>query len=170
MERQTFVSLFKELISRLYDRVAIETHPLAAFFPVPEVASIRRAEVVQQLIMDEIDNLRPESNEIQIQSPEWRPYLILQRRYIEGLDPHEIASALYIGDRQFRRDHSRALQALSLRVWQKYFEPVVPGSGADATDLFEDQGSFELHAELLDLHAHRGQWHSLKNLLSRKIC
>ncbi len=121
MERQTFVSQFKELISRLYDRVAIETHPLAAFFPVPEAASTRRAEVVQQLILDEIENLRPESKEIRVQSPEWRPYLILQKRYIDGQDPHEIAKALYIGDRQFRRDHSRALQALSLQSLAEIF-------------------------------------------------
>ena len=57
MERQTFISLFKDLTSRLYDRVAIETHPLATFFPVPEASSTRRAEVVQQLILKEIENL-----------------------------------------------------------------------------------------------------------------
>jgi CheY-like chemotaxis protein len=125
MEQQTFTSLFKDLISRLYDRVAIETHPLTAFFPVPEDASTRRAEVVQKLILDEIEQLRPEGKDILVQSSEWRPYLILQKRYIEGQDPHEIARSLYIGDRQFRRDHSRALQALSLRVWQRYFLPEV---------------------------------------------
>lgn len=152
MDRQTFSSLFKDLISRLYDRVAIETHPLTAFFPVPEAASTRRAEVVQQLILDEIEHLRPEGKEILLQSPDWRPYLILQRRYIEGQDPHEIARALYIGDRQFRRDHSRALQALSLRVWQSYFQTDELPSQGQASELFEDQTTFELHAEQLDLN------------------
>jgi CheY-like chemotaxis protein len=152
MEQQTFISLFKDLISRLYDRVAIETHPLAAFFPVPEDASTRRAEVVQQLILAEIEQLRPEGREVLVQSPEWRPYLILQKRYIEGQDPHEIARSLYIGDRQFRRDHSRALQALSLRVWQRYFQPADQAAGGETADLFEDQGTFELHAEQLDLN------------------
>jgi CheY-like chemotaxis protein len=152
MERQTFISLFKDLISRLYDRVAIETHPLAAFFPVPEAASTRRAEVIQQLILDEIEQLRPEGKEILVQSLEWRPYLILQKRYMEGQDPHTIAQSLYIGDRQFRRDHSRALQALSLRIWQRYFQSADQPPGAEATDLFEDQASFELHAEQLDLN------------------
>ncbi len=42
-----------------------------------EDASTRRAEVVQQLILDEIEQLRPEGKEILVQSPEWRPYLIL---------------------------------------------------------------------------------------------
>ena len=152
MEQQTFSSLFKDLISRLYDRVAIETHPLAPFFPVPEAALTRRAEVIQQLIQDEIEQLRPEGKEILFQSPEWRPFLILQKRYIDGLDPHEIAHSLYIGDRQFRRDHNRALQALSLRVWQRYFQLSDQPPGAENTDLFEDQSSFELHAEQLDLN------------------
>jgi CheY-like chemotaxis protein len=152
MEQQTFTSLFKDLISRLYDRVAIETHPLAPFFPVPEAAFTRRAEVIQQLILGEIEQLRPEGKEILEQSPEWRPYLILQKRYIEGQDPHGIARSLYIGDRQFRRDHSRALQALSLRVWQRYFQLAGQPAGAESADLFEDQASFELHAEQLDLN------------------
>jgi CheY-like chemotaxis protein len=152
MERQTFISLFKDLISRLYDRVAVETHPLAPYFPAAEDASARRAAVVQQLIRDEIEQLRPEGREILFQSPEWRPYLILQKRYIEGQDPREIARSLYIGDRQFRRDHSRALQALSLRVWERYFQPAAQPSGAEPADLFEDQGGFELHAEQLDLN------------------
>jgi CheY-like chemotaxis protein len=152
MEQQTFTSLFKDLISRLYDRVAIETHPLAPFFPVPEAAFTRRAEVIQQLILDEIEQLRPDGKEILLQSPEWRPYLILQKRYMDGQDPHAIAHSLYIGDRQFRRDHSRALQALSLRVWQRYFQSSDQPPGAESTDLFEDQSSFELHAEQLDLN------------------
>jgi len=76
----------------------------------------------------------------------------LQKRYIEGQDTHAIAQSLYIGDRQFRRDHSRALQALSLRVCKGIFKPSDQPPGAEATDLFEDQASFELHAEQLDLN------------------
>ncbi len=152
MERQTFISLFKDLISRLYDRIAVETHPLTASFPVEVGKSTRRAEAVQSMIQKEIAALRPEGKEILVQSPEWRPYLILQKRYVEGQSPHEIAASLFIGDRQFRRDHSRALQTLSTRVWQKYFQPVASSGREEAVDLFEDQGAFELHVEKLDLN------------------
>ncbi|HTX91904.1 MAG TPA: response regulator [Anaerolineales bacterium] len=152
MERQTFISLFKDLISRLYDRIAVETHPLTARFPITGEDTSRRAEAVQRLIQEEIEQLRPEGREVLLQSPEWRPYLILQKRYVEGEDPHRIAASLYIGDRQFRRDQSRALQTLSTRVWQKYFQPEPDVEGKTAVDLFEDQGAFELHAEELDLN------------------
>ena len=166
MERQTFIGLFKDLISRLYDRVAIETHPLATFFPLAEAASTRRAEVVQHLILDEIEALRPDGEEILMQSPEWRSYLILQKRYIEGQDPHEIARSLFIGDRQFRRDHSRALQALSLRVWQRYFQTNAQSDGVESIDFFEDQGAFEFHAEQLDLN---DVIQGVINLISRRL-
>jgi CheY-like chemotaxis protein len=152
MERQTFIGLFKDLISRLYDRVAVETHPLASFFPLGGEMAARRAEVIQHLILNEIEEFKPENGETSGQSPEGRSYLILKKRYIEGLDPHEIAKILYIGDRQFRRDHSRALQALSLRVWERYFQAKGQTSAGENPDLFEDQGAFEFHAEQLDLN------------------
>ena len=152
MERQTFTSLFKDLISRLYDRIAVETHPLTAFFPLEEDLAVRRAEAVQHLIQAEIAQLRPEGKEILTQSPDWRSYLILQKRYVEGQDPHEIARSLFIGDRQFRRDHSRALQTLSTLVWQKYFQKDASSPGEETFDLFEDQGAFELHNEQLDVN------------------
>jgi len=151
MERQTFISLFKDLIACLYDRIAVEAHPLTARFPVEAADSTQRAEAVQKLVRDEILELRPEGKEILVQSPVWRPYLILQKRYIEGLPPAEIAAALFIGDRQFRRDHSRALQTLGMRVWQKYFE-AAPNGKTDVADRFEEQGGFELNAEPLDLN------------------
>lgn len=123
MKRDTFTSLFKDLISHLYDHTVVETLPLAAYFPMPQNASMRRAEFIQQLVRNEIEQLRPSEGEPVYQLPEWRPYLILYKRYILGESPKDIASALYIGERQFRRDHSRALQALSIRMWERHFCP-----------------------------------------------
>jgi CheY-like chemotaxis protein len=166
MDRQTFISLFKDLVSRLYDLAAVETHPLAPFFPLAEDATKPRAGVIQQLILDEIEQLRPEGKEVLVQSPEWRPYLILRKRYVEGEDPHEVAKSLYVGDRQFRRDHSRALQALSLRVWQRYFQQAAQPDGSDRADLFEGPGAFELHAEQLDLNE---VLEGIINLIARRL-
>lgn len=145
MDQQTFSSLFKDLISRLYDPAAIEAHPLAGQFPLPEKSSLRRAELIQQLVLSEIEHLRPAGKEILAQSPEWRPYLILRQRYAEGLDPRTVAASLFIGDRQFRRDHSRALQALSAQLWQLYFQE---NSASQPTE--EETPEFDLHPETLD--------------------
>lgn len=145
MDQQTFSSLFKDLISRLYDPAAIEAHPLTGHFPLPEKTNLHRAEFIQQLVLTEIEALRPAGKDALPQSPEWRPYLILRQRYAEGSDPHAVAASLFIGDRQFRRDHSRALQALSARLWQLYFQPKPASQFSE-----EETPEFDLHPESLD--------------------
>ena len=102
MNQATFSNLFKDLIARLFDRVAVETHPLAAYFPAQGENPVRRAENIQRMVQNEIEALRPAGSEIQVQSSEWRPYLILHKRYVQGENSHDIAAALYIGDRQYR--------------------------------------------------------------------
>ncbi|MBN2385922.1 MAG: response regulator [Anaerolineales bacterium] len=152
MNIQEFSNLFKDLVARLYDRTAIETHPLAVAFPVASQATSHRAEQIQNLVFAEIDQLRPDPGEPQAQSPEWRPFLILHRRYVEGQDPQAIAEALFISDRQFRRDHSRALLALTSRIWERYFQPTSPEQHGPGEGHPDDQPDFDLHAEPLDLH------------------
>jgi CheY-like chemotaxis protein len=151
MKREMFITLFKDLISHLYDVTVIETHPLSQHFPIDKISdsSTCRAEAIQKLILQEIELLRPPGKEPQPQSPEWRPYLILHKRYVLGESPRDIASALYIGDRQFRRDHSRALQALSSRIWERYFISGAVDATIEPSSNSEDD--FILHLERLDL-------------------
>ncbi len=148
MNRNDFTSLFKDLLLRLYDLTAIEMHPLTAHFLLPVGEEKHRAEAVQRLIVEEIERLRPKGDPI-LPSPEWRPYLILRQRYVDGENPRHIAALLCIGERQFRRDHSRALQALSLRIWERYFSLL----DSDATPMAgEEHQLFEPQAETLDLN------------------
>lgn len=165
MDQLTFNSLFRDLISRIYDRVAIENHPLAAHFLIAPDVKLRRADAIRQLILKEIEHLRPEGLEILWQSPEWRPYLILNKRYVEAEDPSDIARSLYIGDRQFRRDHSRALQALSTRIWDEYFAKAKDFENADELE-GEEQQDFAFHPEQLDL---REIIEGVVNLTSRRF-
>ncbi|MCS7011399.1 MAG: response regulator [Anaerolineales bacterium] len=151
INEQTFPPLFKDLVSRLYDRVAVESHPLAGYFSTISGSSLPLADVVRNLVREEIEQLKPEGAEFPL-SPEWRPYLILKKRYMEGLDLHSIAAMLCIGDRQFRRDHSRALQALSTRIWQKYFKKRFVDHNERTPDFLEEQETLEFHAETLDLN------------------
>ncbi len=149
MELDTFTSLFKDLITHLYDHAAIETHPLAARIPLPRGSSQHRAEAIQKLVLEEIERLRPAGGDPIYRSSEWRPYLILQMRYIQGRNPAEIAGALYVGERQFRRDHSRALQALSIRIWERCFRPMQPAAPEEMPPA--EQEEFALQPEQLEL-------------------
>lgn len=156
MDQTTFTSLLKDLLSRLYDPAAVETHPLAASFPLPAGSHQPRGLYIQSVIRQEIEALRPPEKNLQPQSPEARPYLILRQRYTEGLDPRQAAAALFIGDRQFRRDHSRALQALSARLWQRYFE----------TEEASPSEQFEAHPQNLNLDE---VLQGLKNLTAARL-
>lgn len=150
MERKIFNGLLKDLISHLYDLAAIETHPLTALLNPPAGYRGSRGEYIQELIQQEIKKLPPAGKALAPGAPEWRPYLILYRRYIEGLSPQVIASALAISERQLRRDHSRALQALAGRLWEQHFDKQGGANRADQ-DEAEPAPAFELHAEMLDL-------------------
>lgn len=145
MDQNVFLNLFKDLLPHLYDRASVETHPLAASFPLPPRSRSHRAEAIQNLIFSEIEQLRPSPGEADAKSAEWRPYLILYRRYVEGREPAEIAASLFISERQFRRDHSRAIQALGMRVWERYFAPSEQAENGEPSE-------FDLNFERLDLH------------------
>jgi len=70
---------------------------------------------------------------------------------------------LFIGDRQFRRDHSRALQALSGRIWERY---LLPQTGQKEEEQPSDENEFVLHFEQLDLS---GTLKSLEGILSQRL-
>ncbi len=129
IERAVFDELVKETAANLYDYAALEAQPLLfSVIHPPEVYSGSKIEYVRQVFTEAIQYFRPPAKEPNLTSPEWRPYLILQKRYIEGLGLQDLADALAISDRQLRRDHRRALSALAARLWtQTYPEPATPG-------------------------------------------
>ena len=74
--------------------------------------------------------------------------MILYQRYIEGLGVNELAEMLAIGRRQARRDHSRALQALSNRLWELTIGRERAGGEASGADT---QPAYSPHLEPLNL-------------------
>lgn len=117
-----FESWVKFITKNLFDFAALETHPLTAVLVrPPEQFSGGRGEYLRKLVAEATEQLRPPGRETSPVQPEWRPYFILRERYVEGRSLNEISSALAIGDRQLRREHHRALEALTLRLW-KLFE------------------------------------------------
>jgi len=102
----------------LYDYVSIETHPLTAFLvKPPESFKGARGEYIRKIFTEAIEQLKPADRDFNPSLPEWRPYLILHQRFIEGLSAQDMAAALAISDRQLRRDQHRAINALTPLVW-----------------------------------------------------
>jgi CheY-like chemotaxis protein len=87
---------------------------------------------------------------------EWRPYLILRQRYIEGLNLAALAEQLSLSERQLRRDNSRAVQALAQRLWDRLFlaapaEKTVASLPAGTRRI--SRQTFETQMEVLDINA-----------------
>jgi len=156
MERTKFDRLVREALADLYDYAALETHPLASVFCKSPDRQESRAECLRRLLLEAIERLRPPGREPSMGSVEWRPYLILHGRYVEGLNLQELQTRFSLSARQLRREHSRALQAIATLLWDQAFP------GQIVLEVEEDEGAslrrwgsnfeaFEITSEPLDL-------------------
>jgi len=150
MELKLFRGVLKDLVANLYDIANLETHPLAKLLELPAGFQGSRGEYLQQLVIGAIEKMRPQGRDLFPQAPEWRPYLILQRRYVEGIPPQVLAVQLSISDRQLRRDHSRALHALAERLFDQLF-PYPSGGVRPFIAEEANLPGFEIQREHLDL-------------------
>lgn len=153
MDRKEFNGLFKDLMAHLYDLAALETHTLTRSLEPPADYSGSRGEWVRRLVLDQIEQLKPPGKKMAASAIEWRPYLILHKRYVEGAGLPELASYLAIGERQMRRDNSRALEALAGRLWDQIFRaPAASPTPGAAEDGELNLQAFEAHLEMLNLN------------------
>lgn len=150
MDREMFDGLIKDVMADLYDYAALETHPLLfSVFQVPAGYTGSKGEYLRQVILDTLEELRPPTKGSPGLSVEWRPYLILTQRFVEGMSITELAARLSVSDRQLRRDQHKALQALSARLWDKL------GLRGDAQDKSGPGGqpAYVLNRERVDVHS-----------------
>jgi len=167
VDRSIFNEIIKDALGNLYDTAAMETQPIlfTAIQP-PQGYTGNKGEYVRQLIMDAIEQLRPLRKEESISSPEWRPYFILYKRYIDGMSVQELSDMLAISPRQMRRDHHRALLALTEILWA-WCHPNEPAQ----TELTEPGSSqnVEVHNEVIDaVETTEGVYKMLKHRFDEK--
>jgi CheY-like chemotaxis protein len=70
---------------------------------------------LQRLLLRGIEQLKPPPA-MPAYSSRWRQYHYLRRRYLEGASVEEIQQELALGDRQVRREHRAALEALAVAI------------------------------------------------------
>lgn len=158
ISRYSFNEIIKDVLGNLYDVVSLETHPAVfSAITIPAGYTGSRGEYVRQYMLDAIEQLRPARKDLSFTSPEWRPYLILYKRYVEGVGIQDLSETLAVGQRQMRRDHHKALQALTEILWSNLTSARVSETEPEANPLFE------LHNEMIDpLETTRGVYTLLK--------
>ncbi|MEA5077828.1 MAG: response regulator [Anaerolineaceae bacterium] len=166
VDRTTFNEIIKDVLSNLFDVSALETHPVLFSVIQPPTGYVgNKGEYVRQLIFDAIEQLRPLRKEESINSPEWRPYQIMYKRYVEGMGLQELSDLLAVSPRQMRRDHHKALMALSEILWAWCFPASAKNEPADP----QANPIIEIHNEVIDpLETTRGVYQMLKRRFDDK--
>lgn len=118
MEQSEFAAHLDEALAHLYDYPGLQTNPLARAL-VPDAGGEPRGRVLQRVILEAIQELRP-SAAVSPHSIAWRKYRYLSLRYAEALDLPQTAEELGISTRQARRGHAEAVAALVSLLWDRY--------------------------------------------------
>src|SRR5258708_34160298 len=100
-----------DCLTHLYDFMFLQDHPLVGTL-VPEINGPNRIQVFRDIINNCIESLRP-GPELETQPKVSRLYNILRLRYIRQQTVQQVVLNLSLSERQFYRDHPRAIQIVS---------------------------------------------------------
>jgi CheY-like chemotaxis protein len=157
VDRDQFHVIFRELLANIHDLAVLEKHEAARLFPLAGNSN-SNGERLRQFIFEGIESLKP-SGKVNPNSLEWRYYLILYHRYVEGTKTSDLQKLLMLGDRQLRRMHGRATDALENTLWNRFFAKSQtqgtqsPASASlDPNQPGQEEGTeFQVAQEALDL-------------------
>jgi CheY-like chemotaxis protein len=154
IDRPEFERLVKDTLTNIHNYAVLETHPLASLFSPPPDQQTSRGEHLRHLLLQAIDRLQPPERTPSTISIEWRPYLILKDRYVEGLTLDELKSRLSLSGRQLRREHGRALRAVVTLLWDQALPESIDSEDEETGPEKEwdsDFRAFEITQESLEL-------------------
>ena len=114
-----FEEHIRDLLSNLYDYLKLAQNP-AADALAKDAGGNERMHAVRQKVLSALDNMRRDDE----QNPTARGnrlYHILQLRYVEEQSTTEALNQLALSERQYYREHQRAIQTISRIIWDKHF-------------------------------------------------
>ncbi len=117
--------LVGDALSRLHDPIALRAHPLAGG---PGGPAALRSDLTTA-----IETLRPTA-QVDASSRVWRPYHLLNLRYVEGLDAAEVARRLAVSRSQYYREHEAAVAAVTSVLRERGWADAIVRHGAPRTD------------------------------------
>ncbi len=115
LSEQAFEQQLQVCLQRLYDYSFLESHGLAHILPGNSVEG-DRVEALRNLILQGIERLRPGVG-ISFHSKSARSYNILNLRYVLQQETLDVAQQLALSNRQYYREHSKAIHMLSRILW-----------------------------------------------------
>jgi CheY-like chemotaxis protein len=107
----------RDCLPHLYDYSFLRDHPLVPLL-APDATGANQVQVFRQVITEAIERLRPDTG-VTFHSKQARIYNILTLRYIDQQQAQDVMPQLGLSERQFYRDHPRAIQTLSQILWEQ---------------------------------------------------
>ncbi len=119
MTDPNLAEMLRDALEHVHDTAYLSLHLLAEVIapcmPGIDVDPAQRGINVHSCLLSWIEQMKPASGSDE-HSPEYRRYLILHKRYVLNQRMWQIETQLSISERQARRDHAQALEALTALV------------------------------------------------------
>jgi CheY-like chemotaxis protein len=111
-EFEAFEQQVRECLAHYYDYAFLHSHPLVHALAPDVSGDARRVQRFREVIEQAVESLKP-APESDISSKPTRIYNILFYRYVNQEQVQHLLHRLNVSDRQYYRDHNKAIQALS---------------------------------------------------------
>ncbi len=118
MDQETFARHVEDALAHLFDHFYLQFHPLSGVL-ASDAAPALRGRALSRVLVDAIERLKP-GPDVPANSLAWRKYHYIALRYLQGVPPDQLSRQLGVSDRQGRRDHRQALDALCTLLWDTY--------------------------------------------------
>ncbi len=146
-----FEEQIRDLLSNLYDYLKLADNPALRSL-APELSGNERLSAIRRLVLRAIDELQTEP-EGGPGSRQNRLYHILQLRYVEQQSTVDVLHQLALSERQYYREHQRAIQTISRVIWDEHFAQPAASSRAQHSQ----ESKLSLADELEYLNVDRSQ-------------
>ena len=116
--RKEFDQLVKDGLSKLYDPIHLQTHPLAELLVPERRAGETIGEALRSTLRETIDALKPPAS-APVTRPEWMAYRVLRLHYVRSFRPEQVCAELGLSLSSFYRRQREALAAVSSVLWNQ---------------------------------------------------
>ena len=131
-----FEEHIRDLLSNFYDYLKLAENPVASSL-AREASGNERMRAIRGTVLDAIEDLRREDQR-KATARGNRLYSILQLRYVEERSTNEVLAELALSERQYYREHQRAIQTISRIIWDEHFANLGTEEVATAHPLAEE--------------------------------
>ncbi|HTX93166.1 MAG TPA: response regulator [Anaerolineales bacterium] len=118
LSKTDFANQIRLALLNLHDFASLQKLPITGRLSAPNGTLDQGVRSLRAEILDAIEQLNP-SGSSSSRAKERRPYALLYGRYVQGMTTAELAEELAISVRQLRREHARALNAVTELLWEK---------------------------------------------------